>query len=126
MLWNKDYGAIMAATPNNFVTTEPLNMQIQRNVDKEICQTARINGSDLDKTVELTCDDYTITAHSDKNGFEIKYDFTCDTVKISVTSNTDTEYVLPIVSRGGDNVDIYNDKIVFNNTLCVSFDGDVV
>lgn len=124
MLWNKDYGAIMAATPNDFVTTEPLNMQIQRNVDKEICQTARINGSDLDKTVELTCDDYTITAHSDKNGFKIKYDFTGDTVKISVTSNTDTEYVLPIVSRGGDSVYIYNDKIVFNNMLCVSFDGE--
>lgn len=123
MLWNRDYGAVMAATMNQFVTTEPMNMQIQRNVDEEICQTARIGRSDLDKTVELKADGYCVAASSDKNGFEIKYDFCDDSVKINIVSNVDTEYVLPIVSQSGDRVNITDGEIVFKDMLSVAFDG---
>ena len=123
MLWNRDYGAVMAATMDQFVTTEPMNMQIQRNVDEEICQTARIGRSDLDKTVELKAYGYSITASSDKNGFEIKYDFCDDAVKINIISNVDTEYVLPIVSQSGDRVNITDGEIVFKDMLSVAFDG---
>ncbi len=123
MLWNRDYGAVMAATMNAFVTTEPMNMQIQRNVDEEICQTARIGRSDIDKTVELKADGYSIIASSEKNGFEIKYDFCDDAVKINIISNIDTEYVLPIVSQIGDSVNISDSEVVFKDILSVAFDG---
>ncbi len=124
MLWNKDYGAVMAATLNKFVTTEPMNMQIQRHVDEELCNTARIGRSDLDKTVELAQNGYTIIAKSKQNGFEIKYDFCEDAVNISVLSDKDREYVLPIVSQSGDSVELAYDEVVFNNMLSVSFDSE--
>lgn len=123
MLWNRDYGAVMAATLNCFVTTEPFNMQIQRNVDFEVCQTARIGRSDLDKTVELKADGYAITASSEQNGFEIRYDFCDDAVKINILSDKDTEYVLPIVSKIGDSVNIADNEVVFRDMLSVAFDG---
>lgn len=124
MLWNKDYGAVMAATLNRFVTTEPQNMQIQRHVDEELCNTARIGRSDMDKTVELARDGYTITATSEQNGFEIKYDFCDDGVKFTIVSDKDTEYVLPIVSQSGDSIKICDNEIIFKDMLSVSFDGE--
>ena len=124
MLWNRDYGAVMAATMYRFVTTEPMNMQIQRHVDEEICNTARIGLSDTDKTVELAADDYTITATSEKSGFEVKYDFQDDGINISVLSNTDSEYILPIVSKAGDSVELAENEVLFNNMLSVSFDSE--
>ena len=123
MLYNRDYGAVMAATLYRFVTTEPMNMQIQRHVDDEICNTARIGRSDTDKTVELVQNDYTITAKSEKSGFEIKYDFTDKAVNICVLSNEDSEYVLPIVSQSGDSVELTDNEVIFKNMLSVSFDG---
>lgn len=123
MLWNKKYGAVMAATLYRFVTTEPLNMQIQRNVDDEICNTARLGLSDTDKTVELVNEGNTIIAKSLQNGFEIKYDFCDDSVKINILSDKDSEYILPIVSQIGDCVDISQNEIIFKNMLSVSFDG---
>ena len=123
LLWNKSYGAVMAATLNRFVTTEPLNMQIQRNVDEELCNTARIGNSDLDKTVEMKVDGYTITASSEQNGFEIQYDFCDDVLKICILSNKDTEYILPIVSQSGDRIRISDHEIKFKDMLTVSFDG---
>lgn len=124
MLWNKDYGAIMAATLNKFVTTEPMNMQIQRNVDEEICNTARLGLSDIDKTVQLVQKDYTIIATSEKSGFEIKYDFCDDAVNISVLSDNDSEYVLPIVSQVGDSVKLAKNEVIFKDMLSVSFDSE--
>lgn len=124
MLYNKEYGAIMAATLYRFVTTEPMNMQIQRHVDDEICNTARLGRSDTDKTVELVNDGYTITAISDKNGFKIKYDFCDDAINISILSNKDDEYVLPIVSQAGDSVELYDKQVVFKDMLSVSFDSE--
>ena len=124
MLYSKKYGAIMAATLNRFVTTEPMNMQIQRHVDEELCNTARIGRSDTDKTVELLQDGYTITATSEKGGFKIKYDFCDDAVKISVLSDKESEYVLPIVSQSGDSVELYENEVVFKDMLSVSFDSD--
>ncbi|MBQ8740161.1 MAG: hypothetical protein IJY79_01265 [Clostridia bacterium] len=124
MLWNKDYGAVMAATLNRFVTTEPMNMQIQRHVDEELCNTARIGRSDMDKTVELARDGYTITATSEQNGFEIEYDFTDDAVKINILSDKDTEYVLPIVSQSGDKVELRENEVVFKDMLSVSFNSE--
>ncbi|MBR4117223.1 MAG: hypothetical protein IKK65_03995, partial [Clostridia bacterium] len=124
MLYNRDYGAVMAATLYRFVTTEPMNMQIQRHVDNEICNTARLDRSDTDKTVALTQNDYTITAKSEKSGFEIKYDFTEDAVNICVLSNGDSEYVLPIVSQSGDSVELTDNEVIFKNMLSVSFDGE--
>lgn len=124
MLWNKEYGAVMAATMYRFVTTEPMNMQIQRHVDEELCNTARIGLSDTDKTVELAQDGYAITATSDKNGFKIKYDFSDDAVNISISSNKDSEYILPIVSKAGDSVELFENEVLFNNMLSVSFDSE--
>lgn len=123
MLWHKNYGAVMAATLNRFVTTEPFNMQIQRNVDEEPCNTARVGRSDLDKTVKLARDGYTITATSSENGFRVKYDFCSDCVKISILSEKDTEYVLPIISQSGDKVCISENEILFRDMLSVSFDS---
>ena len=123
MLYHKNYGAVMAATLNRFVTTEPMNMQIQRNVDEELCNTARIGRSDLDKTVELEVNGYSITATSEQNGFKIKYDFCDDAVKISILSDKDSEYILPIVSQSGDKVELYENEVVFKNTLSVSFNS---
>ncbi|MBQ8794667.1 MAG: hypothetical protein IJZ63_08025, partial [Clostridia bacterium] len=100
------------------------NMQIQRHVDDEICNTARIGRSDTDKTVELAQNDYTITAKSEKSGFEIKYDFTEDAVNICVLSNDDSEYVLPIVSQSGDSVELAHNEVIFKNTLSVSFNSE--
>ncbi|MDO4608787.1 MAG: hypothetical protein Q4B40_06320 [Clostridia bacterium] len=123
MLWSKQYGPIMAATPNKFVTTEPYNMQIQRNALDELCFTARVGDSDCDKTVLLTADGYSITAKSDVSGFEIKYAFKDDAVNITVLSNIDTEYILPIISKAGDSIESKADEVIFNNMLSVSFDG---
>ncbi|MBQ8267201.1 MAG: hypothetical protein IJZ21_02325, partial [Clostridia bacterium] len=124
MLWNKNYGAVMAATLNHFVTTEPMNMQIQRHVDEELCNTARIGRSDLDKTVELKADGYSITATSEQNGFEIRYDFCDDGVTLCIVSDKDSEYVLPIVSQSGDSVKVSDNEIIFKDMLSVSFDGE--
>lgn len=124
MLWNKDYGAIMAATLDYLVTTEPMNMQIQRHSDVELCNTARLGRSDLDKTVELAQDGYTITATSEQNCFKIKYDFCDEAVNISVLSNKDSEYVLPIVSQKGDSVELAYNEVLFKNMLSVSFDSE--
>ncbi len=124
MLWSKKYGPIMAATPNKFVTTEPYNMQIQRNALDELCFTARVGDSDLDKTVLLTADGYKITAQSEKSGFKIKYDFEDDAVSINVLSNIDTQYILPIISKAGDCVELETNVATFNNMLCVAFDGE--
>ena len=124
MLYHKNYGAVMAATLNRFVTTEPMNMQIQRNVDEELCNTARLGRSDLDKTVALEADGYTITATSEENGFKIKYDFCDDAVKISILSDKDSEYILPIVSQSGDKVELYENEVVFKDALSVSFNSD--
>ena len=103
---------------------EPLNMQIQRNVDEELCNTARVGSSDLDKTVQLARDGYTVTATSEQNGFKVKYDFCGDSVKLGVLSDRDTEYVLPVVSQSGDSVSISENEIIFKNMLSVSFDGE--
>ncbi|MBQ8310957.1 MAG: hypothetical protein IJX80_08100 [Clostridia bacterium] len=124
MLWNKTYGAVMAATLNRFVTTEPLNMQIQRHVDEELCNTARLGRSDLDKTVTLNANGYTITASSTQSGFSITYDFCEDALNISILSSTDTEYVLPIVSQSGDRIQKNDHTIIFKDLLTVSFDGE--
>ncbi len=126
MLWSKHYGAVMAATPNKFVTTEPNNMQIQRNALDELCFTARVGDSDCDKSVLLTADGYTVTAKSEQNGFAVKYDFKADAVDINVLSNVDNIYVLPIISRAGDSVKLTGSEIIFNNMLSVSFDGNCV
>lgn len=123
LLWNKDYGPIMAATTSYFVTTEPFNMQIQRHVDQELCQTARIGNSDQDKTVTLRCEGYQITAGSEQSGFEITYDFDDNVLRISILSAADTEYILPIISRKGDSIKIMQDEILFHNLLSLSFDG---
>lgn len=124
MLWSYRYGPVMAATLNRFVTTEPQNMQIQRNAPEELCNTARIGQSDLDKTVKLFCDGYKITAISEKNEFKIDYCFDEKFVKITVNSNIDNEYTLPIVSQQNDKVCIYDDKVIFKDKLSVSFSGD--
>ncbi len=123
MLYNKKYGAVMAATLYRFVTTEPMNMQIQRHVDDEICNTARIGRSDTDKTVELVQNGYTITAKSEKSGFEINYDFAEDAVNIRVLSNQDSEYILPIISQSGDKVELAENEVIFKDMLSVSFDS---
>lgn len=124
MLYNKKYGAVMAATLYRFVTTEPMNMQIQRHVDDEICNTARLGLSDTDKTVELIQDGYSIIAKSEKSGFEIKYDFCDDCIKIGILSKEDSEYVLPIVSQSGDSVELFENEVVFKNVLSVSFNSE--
>lgn len=122
MLWSKQYGPIMAATPHGFVTTEPYNMQIQRNALDELCFTARVGDSDLDKAVQLIADGYTITAKSDKSGFIVKYDFCEDAVNINITSSVDTEYILPIISKSCDSVEFKENKILFGNKLSVAAD----
>lgn len=124
MLWHKKYGAVMAETTHSFVTTEPQNMQIQRNTDKEICSTQRLGNSDTDKTIKLLNNGYTITALSEQHpDFKIKYEF-CDTsVKIMVNTSEIQEFVLPIISRSGDNIEISDNKVLFNNMLTVMFDG---
>ena len=114
----------MAATMYRFVTTEPMNMQIQRHVDNEVCATARLGRSDTDKTVELEQNGYTITAKSEQSGFEIKYEFCENSVKINILSNKDSEYVLPIVSQKGDNVAVKEKEVIFKDILSVSFDGE--
>lgn len=124
MLWNKKYGAVMAATMYRFVTTEPMNMQIQRHVDNEVCATARLGRSDTDKTVELEQNGYTITAKSEQSGFEIRYEFCADCVKINILSNKDSEYILPIISQKGDNVAVKEKEVIFKDILSVSFDGE--
>ncbi len=124
MLWSKQYGPIMAATPNKFVTTEPYNMQIQRNALDELCFTARVGNSDCDKTVLLAADGYTITAKSEQGGFEIKYDFGIDAVNITVLSNVDNRYILPIISKAGDSVEIKDNEVIFGGMLSVSVDGN--
>ena len=122
MLYNKNYGAVMAATLYRFVATEPMNMQIQRNVDEEVCNTARLGRSDTDKTVELFNDGYSITAKSEQSGFSIKYDFCDDAVNISILSYKDSEYVLPIISENHDEVKVLDNEIVFKNMLSVCAD----
>ncbi|MBR3968746.1 MAG: hypothetical protein IKJ93_04075 [Clostridia bacterium] len=122
MLYNKNYGAVMAATLYRFVATEPMNMQIQRNVDEEVCNTARLGRSDTDKTVELFNDGYSITAKSEQSGFSIKYDFCDDAVNISILSDKDSEYVLPIISENHDEVKVLDNEIVFKNMLSVCAD----
>ena len=113
----------MTATLYRFVATEPMNMQIQRHVDDEICNTARIGRSDTDKTVELVQNGYTITAKSEKSGFEINYDFAEDAVNIRVLSNQDSEYILPIISQSGDKVELAKNEVIFKDMLSVSFDS---
>ena len=107
-----------------FVTTEPMNMQIGRHVDEEVCATARLGSSDTDKTVELKQNDYTITAKSEQSGFEIRYEFCADCVKINILSNKDSEYILPIISQKGDSVAVKENEVIFKDILSVSFDGE--
>ena len=83
-----------------------------------------IDCGSTDKTVELCANGFTITATSEKSGFEIKYDFTDKAVNICVLSNDDSEFVLPIVSQSGDSVELLDNEVIFKNILSVSFDGE--
>lgn len=123
LLWHKAYGAILAATPNRFVPTEMLNMQLQRHSEEELCHTPRLGNSDLDKSVVLLANGYTVTASSKSGGFEVSYDFGADSLIISISSETDTEYILPIVTESGQEIKFLQNETIFNNMLSVKSNG---
>ncbi len=124
MLWHKSYGPMVASTVHKLFMAEPLNMQYQRNANSEICQTARIvDGSytsDNDLTVSLAQSANSIIAKSEKYPFKIKYDFSGNNIKIFITVQKQAQYILPIISKIGDNVVDTPTAICFKDILTVS------
>ena len=127
MLWNKKYGPILASTVWRFQPTELLNMQYQRGGIISECMTARfedLNGylSVKDLSFKLTEENGSITAKSERYPLAVKYDFSETSIAITVKSENDGIYVLPIISQTGDKVEIGQSSVTFKDILTVSAD----
>lgn len=122
LLYHKKYGAVLVATPTSFYPTEPMNMQLQRHSDEELCFTARVGNSDRDKSVVLNYNGYTVTAKG--KDFKAEYEFAEHSVKIAITAEKDEKYILPIISQKGDTVDKSEGQAVFGKILSLTADSD--
>ena len=127
LLYHKSYGPILASTLHTYVPTEPLNMQYQRHADKVVCQTPRfISGgytSDNDRSVKLTQSDFRFTAESEEFPLTVTYDFTENGVNVTVLSEKDGTYRLPVISSSEDSYTESSGSVTFRDTLTVSTDG---
>lgn len=135
LLWHKKYGAICAATMHDFFLVEPYNFQMLRNAEKTLCMTPRIicgdYKSDLDKTVEISSFGDEKKANisvvgSENFKFKLDYEFIGDSVKISILTEEDAVYSLPIIIDGKSEVKALNDKeFLFKNMLTVSSNVEI-
>ncbi len=90
----------MTATHTLFYPNEPMNMQLQRHSDEELCFTARMGNSDRDKSVVLNYGGYTVNANG--KDFKVEYEFAEHCIKIAIISEKDEKYILPKISQRGD------------------------
>ena len=135
LLWHKKYGAICAATMHQYFLVEPTNFQELRNAQKTQCMTARIicgdYSSDTDKTVEIVFNGdnkkVNVSVFGSKElSFKMDYEFESNKVKISIQTEKDAVYMLPIIADSNWEVNALNDKeYLFNNMLKVSVDSAV-
>ena len=129
MLYHKNYGAILAATPHKYVPVEPLNMQYLRHTDKTQCQTPRFVSedrtyfSDTDRSVILKADGYKVSATSRECDFSAEYDFTEDGITVTVTSGVDGTYYLPVISECTDEFTHDGNTVTFRELLTVTAEG---
>ena len=130
LLWHKKYGAICAATMHHFHLVEPTNFQTLRNAQNTYCMTPRIiwgeYESDTDKTVEISASgdnkkvNISVIGKKELN-FKLDYEFVSDQVKISIATEKDALYKLPIIVDNKSEVVAFNEKeYLFNNMLTVS------
>ena len=126
LLWNADYGAILASTNHKFNPTEPANMQYQRNADEVVCNTPRVicgeYTSDNDLTVRISADGSSLVCKSEKFPLTLRYSFDEGGVDISVLCERDGVYRLPVISDGGDGIAFNNNCVCFRDTVKVCSD----
>ncbi len=130
LLWHKKYGAICAATMHDFYMVEPTNFQRLRNAQYTYCMTSRIVSgdyeSDADKAAQISSSGDANKAEivvigSNELNFKIVYIFEGDEVKISITSEKDALYKLPIIADNKSEIKLISDnEINFRNMLTVS------
>lgn len=135
LLWHKKYGAICAATMHNFFLVEPLNFQMLRNAEKTLCMTPRIicgdYESDADKTVEISSfgNEKKATVSvigSEKFNFKIDYEFENDSVEISILTDKDATYMLPIIVDNKSEIKkLTQNEFLFKDMLSVSSNVEV-
>ena len=129
LLYHKSYGPILASTLHTYIPTEPLNMQYQRHADKVVCQTARFISegytSDNDRSVKLTQNGYKITAASEEFPLTVAYDFTESAINVTVISEKDGLYRLPVISSCEDTYTEGENSVTFKDTLTVSTEGEL-
>lgn len=123
LLYSKKRGPILAATLHTYRPSEPYNMQFQRNSLVTECMTARFvcgdYSSDLDRSVTLKNDGFTVTARSSKIPLTLIYRFLPDSVEIELLSKTDGEYILPIISPEGEEIHHKGLSVIFGSLLAV-------
>jgi hypothetical protein len=135
LLWHKKYGAICAATMHDFFLVEPLNFQLLREAKKTFCFTPRIicgdYQSDADKSVEISSSgdnkkaNVSVVGSSELN-FKIDYSFEGDLVEISILSEKDALYSLPIIADSKAEIKVVSkNEITFSNMLTVSANTDI-
>ncbi|MBQ8858965.1 MAG: hypothetical protein IJ012_04155 [Clostridia bacterium] len=126
LLYHSGYGPVMAATPHAYVPTEPLNMQYQRHADTAVCQTARFVAadgsytSDCDRSVTLQANGFSITAASAVFPLRVRCDFEEDLLRVTVLSERDGYYSLPLIASAEDRVTQNGGKLRLRDTLTVS------
>lgn len=128
LLYHAAYGPVMAATPHAYLPTEPLNMQYQRHADTAFCQTARFlsaeedYSSDCDRSVRLRAEGYSVTAESADFPLRVRYDFEGSCIRITLQSERDGRYYLPLIASLQDSVAQRDGGVVLRSLLTVSAD----
>ena len=125
LLYHRSYGPICAATSAEYIPSEPLNQQYQRNSDKYECMTAQfeVGGKYAckDKSVRLASENMTVTASAEF--WQAKYTVNEDSVDILLISEN-AVYNLPIVCGKSTVVNVSDDKhsVTIGNSLSVVSD----
>ncbi len=128
LLWHKERGPILAATLHTYTSAEPLNMQYQRGSNETHCMTARFvssdanYSSDTDESVALSYNEWRLLARSQERHISLKYEFDESFVSISVTSDFDGEYLLPIITEEKESIAVNESSLLFGNKLLVCAD----
>ena len=98
LLYHKNYGVICAATSAEYVPSEPLNQQYQRNSDVIPCMTAQFTVDGRmgckDKDVTVDAEGYTVTATAKKWSAAYSVDGNVFTARLTSEGGT---YSFPIV-----------------------------
>lgn len=131
LLWHRGYGPICAATMHHYMQSEPTNMQYLRNSFEIFNLTPRIESGEYssvcEKNVQLSSlkktDEIIVTAESKEESefwFQLKYRFSKSRVEISILSNIDGRYMLPVAAYKNDNVEISDHTITIRDSLKLS------